>query len=356
MAHHSLSHTHLAGDDWTTDAVTTRDGVSIPVRATSRRPRWEDLPRAVRERIETLAAGTVVDTWSAGTGFTPGFASRLELAGGRTIFVKAASTADDRLHEFPLSTAYREEARKLRALGPRFGAPPLLWSDETELEGDGWVLLGLTYIDGRPPRRPWQPAELKLVLDRLTELAPALAEPPPELHLAPVGDEVVVGFEQRLDRIRRLSGSSPWLDTVEELCAESEVLLAGSSLVHLDLRDDNVLIGDDGDVWFVDWNFPSLGAPWIDLVCILLSARGDGHDVEGIIDAHPMTKDADPHAVDSLLATLWSYWGIGRTERVPRHSPHLRDHQGWYADVTEDWLRERLSTTDSSGPLRGSAP
>ena len=156
---------------WTEDAVTTRDGVSIPVRATSRRPRWEDLPVAVRDLIESSAGAEVVDAWSAGSGFTPGFASRLGLADGRQIFVKAASSADDRRHGWELSDAYREEARKLRALGPGFGAPPLLWSQDVELAEDRWVVLGLRYVHGRPPRRPWQPAELRLVLNKLMEIA-----------------------------------------------------------------------------------------------------------------------------------------------------------------------------------------
>ncbi len=342
-----------AAPAWALDAVSTREGTSIPVRATARRPRWEDLPVAARAHIEAAAGSPVVDAWSAGTGFTPGFASRLRLADGRQIFVKAASSGGDGRHGWALSDAYREEARKLRALGPRFGAPALLWSRELDSDGERWVILGLEYVNGRPPRRPWRPAELRLVLDKIAELAPAMAEPPAELDLAPVHDEIVVDFGNRLGRVRELAGTSAWLDTVEKLCADSATLLIGGSLVHLDLRDDNVLVTDDGAVWFVDWNFPALGAPWIDLVCILLSARGDGHDVAAILRSHPLTRDVEPHAVDSLLALLWSYWGIARTEPVPESSPHLRDHQAWYAEVTQDWLLERLgSLPDPSAPAR----
>ncbi|MEJ7630203.1 MAG: phosphotransferase [Nocardioidaceae bacterium] len=343
MASQHPHRTEAEAVSWTRDTVVTSDGTSIPVRATARRPRWDDLPVAVREHIEEAAGCAVIDTWSAGTGFTPGFASRLDLADESRVFVKAASSADDRRHEWPLSSAYREEARKLRALGPRFAAPPLLWTREVDSEGERWVLLGLEYVEGRPPRRPWQDHELRLVLDKLADLAPALAAPPPELGLTAVYDEIVVDFGNRLGRVRELQGSDAWLDTAERLCADSAALLVGDSLVHLDLRDDNVLISDAGEVWFVDWNFPALGAPWIDLVCILLSARGDGHDVEEILRVHPLTRDVDPHAIDSLLALLWSYWGIAMTDPVPAYSPHLRDHQQWYADVTRSWLRDRLT-------------
>lgn len=337
---------------WTQDAVATRDGACIPVRATARRPRWEDLPVAVRQRIETLAGGAVVNAWSAGTGFTPGFASRLTLANGRRIFVKAAGAPDDRRHGWSPSNAYRDEVRKHRALGRGVGAPALLWSDDVELSGERWVLLGLEYVDGRPPRRPWRRAELQLVLDKLTAVAPVLAEPPAELGLPTVEDDLVVGYEHRLERVRDLEGPAGWLDTVAALCRES-ALIAGESMVHLDLRDDNVLLTEAGQVWFVDWNFPAIGAPWIDLLCILLSARGDGLDADAILRTHPLTRDVDPHAIDVLLAVLWSYWGSARTDPVPTASPHLRDHQTWYAHVTGRWLLKRLTSAGSSDPARG---
>lgn len=357
MASELPGESHELAAAWSGDVVTTRDGTQIPVRATARRPRWQDLPVAVRGHIEMAAGASVVSTWSSGTGFTPGFASRLSLDDGREVFVKAASSADDRRHLWSLSDAYRDEARKLRGLGPRFGAPSLLWSHDVESEGERWVLLGLEYVAGVPPRRPWRADQLRLVLDRLAEVAPALADPPPELALAPVYDEIVVDFGDRLGRVRELSGSDAWLDTVAELCADSATLLVGGSLVHLDLRDDNVLITREGEVWFVDWNFPAIGAPWIDLVCLLLSARGDGLDVEAILRSHPLSRDVDPRAINALLALLWSYWGIAMTEPVPPHSPHLRDHQRWYGDVTRDWLHERLTSRsphpDSSDSRRG---
>ncbi|MDX6296438.1 MAG: hypothetical protein QOI51_295 [Nocardioidaceae bacterium] len=343
---------------WHRDTVFTQDGIAIPVRQTARRPSWGQLPVAVRAQVEAAAGSTVTQTWSTGTGFTPGFASRVRLADGRDLFVKAASSVDDRLHGWALSDAYREEGRKLSLLGPAVGAPLLLWERELDLDGERWVLLGLEYVAGRPPRRPWRLHELLLVVDRLAQVAPAMACPPAQLGLGTVYDELVVDFGDRLGRSRELEGDTEQLDVVEGLCAEADTLMAGDSMVHMDLRDDNVLISDNGHVWFVDWNFPAIGAPWIDLVCILLSARGDRLDVDPILDDHVLSRGVDPHAIDVLLALLWSYWGIAKTEAVPPHSPHLRDHQHWYADVTQEWLLERLSNrgrraSGSSYPPRG---
>lgn len=78
------------------------------------------------------------------------------------------------------------------------------------------------------------------------------------------------------------------------------------------------------------------------MVCLLLSAHGDGLDVESMLAGHPLSRDVEPIAIDSLLAVLWSFWGLQITKPVPPGSPHLRDHQTWYEEVMRDWLTERL--------------
>lgn len=333
---------------WERDRVVTSDGVVIPVRATAVRPAWVDLPRSVRALIEAAVGQSVAGSWSAGTGFTPGFASRLDLADGSRVFVKAASSADDEKHGWPLSDAYRDEARKLAALPPGIGAPRLLWYRDVALDGLRWIVIGLEYVHGTPPRRPWQPYQLQLVLDKLATNAPALAQAPPGLELGRVEDQILANLDTHLREIGTVEHDAEFLRDVRQLSHGIGQQLAGESIVHLDLRDDNVLFDQAGEVWFVDWNWPALGAAWIDLVCILISASGDGLDADALLAGHPTTRDVDPGAVDCLLAVLWSFWEVGRHHEVPKHSPHLRNHQVWYADATAAWLRARLRARRSA--------
>ena len=333
---------HSEAQGWQLDSVTTRGGIVVPVRATARRPLWSDLPSGVQQLVTGSAGVSVVDAVPTGTGFTPGFASRLVLEDGSSIFVKAASSADDKLHGWPLSDAYREEVRKLTLLPDGISAPAMYWHHDVEIEGIRWLIAAFEYVEGTPPRRPWRLDQLNRVLDMLAAISPALTRVPASINLETVDEHLMKGFDERMTLLRATTYDSRWLDTVERLCRDGSGLLAGHSIVHMDLRDDNVLLSTDGRVWFVDWNWPVAGAQWIDMVCLLLSARGDGQDVESILAEHVLTCDVESTAINSLLAVLWSFWGAAATKPVPSGSPHLRDHQIWYAEVTQDWLAERL--------------
>ena len=74
-------------EEWARDHVRLRSGATLPVRGTApKRRRWRQLPEAVRTAVTTAAGSGIVGATSAGTGFTAGFASRLDLADGRRIF------------------------------------------------------------------------------------------------------------------------------------------------------------------------------------------------------------------------------------------------------------------------------
>jgi thiamine kinase-like enzyme len=169
-----------------------------------------------------------------------------------------------------------------------------------------------------------------------------VAEAPEGLDL-PLFAEEFSEVESWLARVTECDKSSRWLDQVAGLARESLTRCAGTAVAHLDLRDDNILISRSGRVWICDWNWPLFGASWLDLVTLLLGAAGDGLDADAVLATHPLTRDVEPRSIDAWLATLWLYFNTSMESPVPAHSPHLRDHQTWYAEATEDWLRHRLS-------------
>jgi hypothetical protein len=267
---------------------------------------------------------------SQGGGFTPGFASVLTCADGSRHFVKAASTAAQRM----FAQSYRVEAQKLGALPEGLPAPRLLWSED----GD-WMVLGLEYVEARAPRRPWRAAELDRCLDALEDVADRLTPVPEGLSLDPMSVEFAEwpGFWDEL----RATGGLPHADEAAALAASYAEVVDGKTVVHTDVRDDNVLLTTDGRALFCDWNWPGAGASWLDSLFMLIGPCGDGLDVVALIAERRLLRDVPPDHVDRVLALLSGYFLKSAGDPVPPTSPHLRDAQRWQGEVVWDWLCER---------------
>jgi len=306
----------------------------VPHGRTARRLDWLLLPPMLRRQIETRLGSSVVDARSAGAGYTPGFASVLTGADGRRMFVKAASVTAQR----PFADAYREEIRKLRALPSGLPVPRLLWSSDDDV----WVVLGLEYVDGANPARPWRAAGLETCLDTLDVRADALTPAPAALGLVPMTAEAELGaMLTGWDHVASRHPGWPHLAEATALAAGHAAALAGESLVHTDARDDNFLVTPDGRAVLCDWNWPVLGPAWADSVMLLISASGEGHDVDAILRRRTLTRDVDPEHIDVLLALLAGYFLEARDRPVPNSSPYVRMHQEWFAQATWSWLASR---------------
>ena len=304
----------------------------VPHGATARRITWTELPSSVRTLIEQRLGGPVVSAASQGSGFTPGFASRLATAGGGRVFVKAASATD----AVPFADAYREEARKLRVLLPLgIPAPALRWVEDAD-----WVVLCFDDVAGRTPLRPWRHDDIRAALDTVTTMASAMRQAPESLAL-PSFREEFGGWPGRWARVPPSGVLRRHHDEARRLAVSALQSCGGESVMHSDLRDDNLIVGDDGRVWVCDWNWPVRGSDWVDLVCLLISIRGDGHDADAMLEQHPLAAGVEGDRIDALLALLHGYFATEGGQDAPPLSPYLRIHQRWYADVTLDWLANR---------------
>lgn len=304
----------------------------VPVGRTARRLEWVHLPPHVRALVERECGSPVAGAISQGGGFTPGFASVLVGADGRRHFVKAASAKAQRA----VAHSYREEARRLAALPAEAPAPRLLWQHDR----DDWVVLGIEYVDASAPRRPWLLPEVEASARMLEQLADALTPAPAALALDPVADELA-DWPQAWEHVRATRPDLPHLDEAARLAAGFAAVTTGDTLVHTDVRDDNLLVGTDGRVLLCDWNWPAVGAPWLDTVLLLLGPRGDGLDVDALLARLPLTRDVPAEAIDAFLALVTGYFWRQGDERVPPTSPYLRDFQRWQGDAAWAWLAER---------------
>src|SRR3954447_4783020 len=259
-----------------------RTPTTIPHGRTARRLEWSHLPPQLRDLISRRCGSPVVEAVSQGAGFTPGFASVLLCEDGSRHFVKAASVKAQRM----FAEAYREEARKLSLLPPTAPAPQLLWLHDE----DDWVVLGIEHVESRAPRRPWRPADLEACVSMADQLAQALTPAPAEL----AGESFAAEFagwpaywEQVRADLPALPGIAEHLDEAAALAERFADVADGDTLVHTDIRDDNLLLAADGRVLLCDWNWPVVGAAWLDTVFLMIGPRGDGLDVDAVLAAAP---------------------------------------------------------------------
>jgi hypothetical protein len=316
--------------------------------ATSERICFKDLSPAVREAADTALGSPVVRASAPVTsGFTNAYAGRVLLRDGREAFLKAAGPE----RAYPV-LALAREAQVLEVLGRQVRAVPMIGAGASR---DGGQVLALEWVEGHLPGFPWTTAEIALVragCEHVAAVAPSSMD-----GLAPgrLADDLL--DDQRLQAALTTGLSLPrsptllptWLpariDDVLAVAGDIDALRAGDQrLNHFDLRPDNLLIGrGSGEAsdraYLLDWNWVTLGPPWCDWVGLIPTMQAHGHDLGRLLDSTPLSRTADPYAVDVFLALIAVYMLSGLEAPPPAGATMaMRDHQRYYARLFLDTL------------------
>jgi len=283
-----------------------------------------------------------VEATTQAGGFSPGLAARLRLADGRRVFIKAVS---GRIN--PHSPGmHRREAHIAAALPASIPTPRFVDSYD---DGD-WIALIFEDIDGTTPHMPWRRAELERVLEAVTELT-ALLTPAP-IAAERVSDrmgDVFTGWrglaadaEAGKDDLR---GVDPWVGRhLSELAAlevEAAGAAEGTTLLHTDIRADNVLLTPK-KVFFVDWVWASRGAAWIDLLFMLPSvAMQGGPKPWDIFDTHPLARGIPDERATALVAAITGFFVWQSRQPSPPGLPTIRAFQRDQGLPALEWLKRR---------------
>jgi hypothetical protein len=302
------------------------------------RLRWNDLPDSVRTQIESLVGARVVGAQSGAGGYSPSFASRCDLDNGRRVFVKAVSPAQN--PESP--DMLRSEIDATQRLPSSVPAPRLLHS----MDDGNWIVGVFEFVDGRTPGSPWVAREVSAVVDAVNRLG--------GMPLT----ESLRGLPTAEDRLATTFGGwkivtdspSPFaldewatehLDDLVALESRWRDAVSGESLVHLDVRSDNILIEPTGRVVLVDWPHACIGAPWLDLVVMIPSlVLEGGGEPEPLLERFGISADGD--AIDVVVAACAGLFAERGGRPDPPGLPTVRAFQRAQGKVALRWLRTRL--------------
>jgi aminoglycoside phosphotransferase (APT) family kinase protein len=297
---------------------------------------WGDLPPQVRLAIERRLGGAVVEAVTQRGGFSPGLAARLRLIDGRRFFVKAVSEAanPDTPH------IYRREARIVAALPESAPVPRFLWSFD---EG-GWVALCFEDIDGRHPTEPWTETDLALVVATLKKMAVDFTPSPIDTD-----QTARAWFARSINGWRRAKGRGE--DRLDPSCVRHLARLSnleslapdavdGATLIHLDIRADNLLIAGE-QVYVLDWPWAQKGAAFVDWLAMAPSvAMQGGPSPEAFLGRFDLSGVSE-EAIDAALCSLAGFFVVGALEPPPPGLPTVRAFQAAQGVVALQWLRAR---------------
>jgi hypothetical protein len=242
-------------------------------------------------------------------GFTHNERFVVTLCDGRSVFAKRAVdnvTAD----------WLRREHRMYESLAGRHFVPELV----------GWVDVDLPILiledlsrEVWPP--PWDRSQINSVLSALAEVAQSrYPDDLPKLIDREQSDE---GWNQvLLDPTAFLSLGlchADWLEREgpELQRASSAAPLAGNSLVHCDVRSDNLCLRDGAAVLF-DWNLASIGNPQFDIAFWLPSLASEGSS---------LPEEVMPDCPPELAAYVAGFFASRAGLPIVPHAPLVRSVQ-----------------------------
>ena len=312
-----------------------------PPPAAGVRVAFEALPADLRDEIDARWGSPVVAATSQDGGFSPGVAARLTLADGRHGFVKAVHpSANPQAPEL-----HRREGAVVAAMPVDVPVPRWRWT--IDRGADRWVVLAFDDVGGRQPAVPWRPDELDAVMAALEALADRLTPSPLDADWLGAAGALMADVDRSWSTIRGRDADrlDAWtrrhLDELARLERDVVGAAAGSTLLHQDLRADNLLLTDDG-VKVVDWPHARVGQPWIDLLWFAPSvAMQGGPDPETLLRRFGPAMGADPAAVDAVLAAIAGFFTLGSLLPDPPGLPTLRAFQAAQGDIARRWLAER---------------
>ena len=128
------------------------------------------------------------------------------------------------------------------------------------------------------------------------------------------------------------------LASIEETVGSA---LAGDTLLHMDVRADNILFTPDR-TWFVDWPLARVGPAWMDAVSFAATVpMHGGPPPEDVASMHFAFHEADSDAVTASVVATAGYFTYKALQSPVPGQPTLRAIQDAQGAVAREWAARR---------------
>lgn len=307
---------------------------------------WSGLPDTVRVAVEARLGRPVAAARSHEGGYTGGLASTLILTGGARVFLKAVPDTHG------LADVYRHEAAASAALPPGTPAPRILWADEAH----GWLLHAYTAVPGRHPDLSPGSPDVALVLALVADLTERLT-PCPWPDAPDLADDfaaILTCWRHLADGLdpRYIPDPDPdrwYRPRLAEFVAAEEraaAAAAGDTLVHQDIRTDNIPIpdrpGKQGHAAvLVDFAWAMRGARHTDAALLVPQLIRAGHTpaaAEALLARLPAWRSAHVGAITDLAVAMTGFWTLQARAPV---GEELRAYRRSAAAAGRAWIDHR---------------
>lgn len=264
------------------------------------------------------------------------------MADGRTVFIKAASPAQNPDTPGIMRT---EAHNNLQIDHGRAPAPRLL----DRIDDGAWVILIFEAITGHTPGAPWNDRDLAAVLNGLSLVRnlPSTTLPAAATVFGTIfgGWNRLRDHDPALDSSRDDANTAWWQPQLDELCSIEKLSLAsiaGDSFVHADIRSDNTLITEDSSAVFVDWTTCCRGASWLDIASMAASVSLEGGPQPQELLARSEVEISSEDLI-AFVTGMSGYFVHASRRPAPPGMPTVRDHQRDKGVITTKWLRQLLN-------------
>ncbi len=280
--------------------------------------------------LESLL-GPVESLREVNRGYTNNQRAVATLQNGTSVFVKRA------VDDVTAAWLHREQQMYTALSGQRFVPEVLGWL------GGNRPLLILEDLSGAAWPPPWDPTRVGLVLSALGELVGV--EPPHGLPRLVNGEQPDEGWNLVManpDEFLSLGlCSRAWLRRAGPVlrAAAAAAPLAGESLLHCDVRSDNLCLRD-GSAVLVDWNLASIGNPQFDIAFWLPSLT---------LERGPSAEEVLPDCPAELVAYVAGFFASRAGQPVIPHAPLVRRVQADQLRIALPWAVRALGLPAAMG-------